>query len=311
MRRTRPRAGQLGRDLVVQLERALGALESAQRHASARSASRTSAETRLPSARPPTRPSRPSSPGPCPSGRRRRSRRSPRRRSRAARRRTARRAGRQRSARASASCVGQLGRPASRNASAASSRRLRSRRSTASSSSLTSFAAFCSSDSTSRSAPTRCFSPPSSRRQVVLHGVGQAHLPINDTPPAAGTRGLAPSLRPIAEQCLPWHTSQRCRHTLPTGPTSANGPRLGLRRRAPTRARARPPSARQSAMRCLGSPVPEHAGDARSRRYAVRRTDLGPELFAAQAHSPAGQEPIEFHGYPVATAPARGPPRAS
>src|SRR5581483_2260595 len=50
-------------------------------------------------------------------------------------------------------------RPPARNCSAASSRRLRSRRSTASSSSLPSFAAFCSSDRTSLSAPTFSFSP--------------------------------------------------------------------------------------------------------------------------------------------------------
>lgn len=37
----------------------------------------------------------------------------------------------------------------------------------------------------------------------------------------------------------------------------------------------------------------------------MRRSDLGVELFAAQAHSPAGLEPTEFHGYPVPTAPAR------
>lgn len=51
--------------------------------------------------------------------------------------------------------------------------------------------------------------------------------------------------------------------------------------------------------------VPEDSTDPRSRRYAVRRSEIGPELFAAQAHSPVGQEPIEFHGYPVPTAPAR------
>lgn len=55
----------------------------------------------------------------------------------------------------------------------------------------------------------------------------------------------------------------------------------------------------------LRSAVPEEADDLRSRRYAARRTDDGVELFAAQAHSPAGQEPIEFHGYPVSTAPAK------
>ena len=55
----------------------------------------------------------------------------------------------------------------------------------------------------------------------------------------------------------------------------------------------------------LAASVPENPGDPRSRRYAVRRSDLGLELFAAQAHSPLGQEPIEFHGYPVPTAPAR------
>src|SRR4051812_18895613 len=50
-------------------------------------------------------------------------------------------------------------RPASRNAAADSSRRLRSRRRIACSSSLPSLAAFCSSDSTRRKAPTRSFSP--------------------------------------------------------------------------------------------------------------------------------------------------------
>lgn len=55
----------------------------------------------------------------------------------------------------------------------------------------------------------------------------------------------------------------------------------------------------------LAASIPETPGDPRSRRYAVRRSDRGPELFAAQAHSPLGQEPIEFHGYPVPTAPAR------
>src|SRR3954469_6998840 len=50
-------------------------------------------------------------------------------------------------------------RPASRNAEADSRRRLRSRRRIACSSSLPSLAAFCSSDSTRRSAVTRCFSP--------------------------------------------------------------------------------------------------------------------------------------------------------
>lgn len=33
--------------------------------------------------------------------------------------------------------------------------------------------------------------------------------------------------------------------------------------------------------------------------------DVGIEIFAAQAHSPAGQEPIELHGYPIAAAPAK------
>jgi hypothetical protein len=55
----------------------------------------------------------------------------------------------------------------------------------------------------------------------------------------------------------------------------------------------------------LQSSIPEDPNDPRSRRYAVRRLDIGAELFAANAHSPAGQEPIEFHGYPVPTAPAR------
>jgi len=55
----------------------------------------------------------------------------------------------------------------------------------------------------------------------------------------------------------------------------------------------------------LQKSVPENPGDPRSRRYAVRRSDFGFELFAAQVHSPAGQEPLEFHGYPVPTAPAR------
>lgn len=55
----------------------------------------------------------------------------------------------------------------------------------------------------------------------------------------------------------------------------------------------------------LEASIPEDPGDPRSRRYAARRSDLGVELFAAQAHSPAGQEPIEFHGYPVPTAPAK------
>ena len=50
-------------------------------------------------------------------------------------------------------------RPASRKAAADSRRRLRSRRRIACSSSLPSFAAFCNSDSTRRSAPTRAFSP--------------------------------------------------------------------------------------------------------------------------------------------------------
>lgn len=51
--------------------------------------------------------------------------------------------------------------------------------------------------------------------------------------------------------------------------------------------------------------IPEDPADPRSRRYAVRRSDIGAELFAALAHSPAGLEPIEFHGYPVPTAPAK------
>lgn len=55
----------------------------------------------------------------------------------------------------------------------------------------------------------------------------------------------------------------------------------------------------------LQNSILEDADDPRSRRYAVRRSDLGAEPFAAQAHSPAGQEPIEFHGYPVPAAPAR------
>src|SRR5438874_9711772 len=50
-------------------------------------------------------------------------------------------------------------RPASRNALADSWRRLRSRRSTATSSSPPSLAAFCNSERTMRSAPTRSFSP--------------------------------------------------------------------------------------------------------------------------------------------------------
>src|SRR3954449_6475284 len=50
-------------------------------------------------------------------------------------------------------------RPASRKAAADSRRRLRSRRRMACSSSLPSLAAFCSSDSTRRRAPTRSFSP--------------------------------------------------------------------------------------------------------------------------------------------------------
>src|SRR3954447_3489832 len=50
-------------------------------------------------------------------------------------------------------------RPASRKAAADSRRRLRSRRRMACSSSLPSLAAFCSSDSTRRNAPTRSFSP--------------------------------------------------------------------------------------------------------------------------------------------------------
>ena len=55
----------------------------------------------------------------------------------------------------------------------------------------------------------------------------------------------------------------------------------------------------------LQGSIPEDPADPRSRRYAVRRSDLGVELFAAQAHSAAGLEPIEFHGYPVPTAPAK------
>lgn len=51
--------------------------------------------------------------------------------------------------------------------------------------------------------------------------------------------------------------------------------------------------------------VPEESSDPRARRYAVRRSDRGVELFAAQVHSPSGQEPLELHGYPVASAPAR------
>lgn len=54
----------------------------------------------------------------------------------------------------------------------------------------------------------------------------------------------------------------------------------------------------------LQASVPEDASDPRTRRYAVRRSQVGLELFAAQVHSPAGQEPLEFHGYPVPTAPA-------
>lgn len=55
----------------------------------------------------------------------------------------------------------------------------------------------------------------------------------------------------------------------------------------------------------LQDAVAEDPSDPRSRRYAVRRSDVGVELFAAQAHSPAGLDPIEFHGYPVPSAPAR------
>ena len=55
----------------------------------------------------------------------------------------------------------------------------------------------------------------------------------------------------------------------------------------------------------LANSIAELPSDPRSRRYVVRRSDLGAELFAAQAHSPAGQEPVEFHGYPVPAAPAR------
>lgn len=55
----------------------------------------------------------------------------------------------------------------------------------------------------------------------------------------------------------------------------------------------------------LQSSVPEECSEPRARRYAVRRSERGVELFAAQVHSPAGQEPAEFHGYPVPTAPAR------
>src|SRR3954464_6831515 len=57
------------------------------------------------------------------------------------------------------SAVARSSRPPSRNARAASWRRLRSRRRTASSSSEPSLAAFCSSERTRRSVPTRSFSP--------------------------------------------------------------------------------------------------------------------------------------------------------
>ncbi len=55
----------------------------------------------------------------------------------------------------------------------------------------------------------------------------------------------------------------------------------------------------------LAGSVAEEVLNPRSRRYAVRRSEIGLEVFAGQAHSPSGQEPIEFHGYPVASAPAR------
>lgn len=55
----------------------------------------------------------------------------------------------------------------------------------------------------------------------------------------------------------------------------------------------------------LESSVPESPDDPRTCRYAVRRESTGVEVFAAQVHSPAGHEPIELHGYPVPTAPAR------
>lgn len=55
----------------------------------------------------------------------------------------------------------------------------------------------------------------------------------------------------------------------------------------------------------LQSSVSEEQSDPRARRYALRRSERGAELFAAQLHSPVGQEPMEFHGYPVPTAPAR------
>lgn len=54
----------------------------------------------------------------------------------------------------------------------------------------------------------------------------------------------------------------------------------------------------------LQESIPEDPNDPRSRRFAVRRSDDGAELFAGQAHSPTGRKPIEFHGYPVPTAPA-------
>lgn len=57
----------------------------------------------------------------------------------------------------------------------------------------------------------------------------------------------------------------------------------------------------------LRESIPEEPSDPRARRYAVGRSDSGIELFAAQVHSPVGNEPLEFHGYPVATAPARVP----
>jgi hypothetical protein len=55
----------------------------------------------------------------------------------------------------------------------------------------------------------------------------------------------------------------------------------------------------------LQASVPEDPDDPRSRRYAARRSESGLELFAAQAHSPTGPEPIEFHGYPVPSAPTK------
>lgn len=55
----------------------------------------------------------------------------------------------------------------------------------------------------------------------------------------------------------------------------------------------------------LDTSVAENEDDPRSRRYALRRSSAGLELFAAQVHSPDGQETIDFHGYPVPTAPSR------